>query len=63
VRAVWTIRELADLFEEWVIACWQNRPHDGLRSPVLPGRALSPNEAYALLVARTGYLPVCAGRR
>jgi transposase InsO family protein len=59
VRAAWTIRELADLFEEWLIACWQNRPHDGLRSPVLPGRALSPNEAYALLVARAGYLPVC----
>jgi Mu transposase, C-terminal len=59
VQAAWTIRELADLFEEWLIACWQNRPHDGLRSPVLPGRALSPNEAYALLVARTGYLPVC----
>jgi hypothetical protein len=59
VQAVWTIRELADLFEEWLIACWQNRPHDGLRSPFLPGRALSPNEAYALLVARTGYLPVC----
>ena len=59
VQAVWTIRELADLFDEWVIACWQNRPHDGLRSPFLPGRALSPNEVYALLVARTGYLPVC----
>ncbi|WP_459800195.1 hypothetical protein [Herbidospora sp. RD11066] len=42
VQAVWTIQELADLFEEWVIACWQNRPHDGLRSPLLPERALSP---------------------
>jgi transposase InsO family protein len=59
VQAVWTIRELADLFEEWVIACWQNRPHDGLRSPFLTDKALSPNEVYALLVARTGYLPVC----
>ena len=59
VQAAWTIRELADLFEEWVIAGWQNRPHDGLRSPFLPGKALSPNEIYALLVARTGYLPVC----
>lgn len=59
VQAIWTIRELADLFDEWVIACWQNRPHDGLRSPFLPGKALSPNEVYALLVARTGYLPIC----
>jgi transposase InsO family protein len=61
VAAAWTIRELADLFDEWVIAGWQSRPHDGLRSPFLPGRALSPNEVYALLVARTGYLPVPLG--
>ncbi|MGP4105145.1 Mu transposase C-terminal domain-containing protein [Nonomuraea sp. KM90] len=59
IQAVWTIQELADLFDEWVVACWQPRPHDGLRSPFLPGRALSPNEVYALLVARSGYLPVC----
>jgi transposase InsO family protein len=58
IRAVWTIGELGDLFQEWVLACWQTRPHDGLRSPFLPGRALSPNEAYALLVARSGYLPI-----
>jgi transposase InsO family protein len=59
VEAVWTLRELADLFEEWLIACWQNRPHDGLRSPFLPGRALSRNEVYALLVAGAGHVPVC----
>jgi len=59
VQAVWTLRELADLFEEWVVAAWQTRPHDGLRSPFLPGKALSPNEVYTLLVARAGHLPVC----
>ncbi|MFJ9845863.1 Mu transposase C-terminal domain-containing protein [Kitasatospora sp. NPDC101155] len=59
VRAVWSIAELADLFQEWVVACWQSRPHDGLRSPFLPGRALSPNDVYALMVSRTGHLPVC----
>ncbi|MDX3309253.1 Mu transposase C-terminal domain-containing protein [Streptomyces sp. ME08-AFT2] len=59
VEAVWTIAELADLFQEWVVACWQTRPHDGLRSPFLPGRALSPNDVYALLVSRSGHLPVC----
>jgi len=58
VAAIWTVRELADLFDEWVIAGWQSRPHDGLRSPFMPERALSPNEAYALLVSRTGYLSV-----
>ncbi|WP_242606306.1 Mu transposase C-terminal domain-containing protein [Protofrankia symbiont of Coriaria ruscifolia] len=59
VEAAWTLPELADLFAEWMITCWQTRPHDGLRTPFLSGRALSPNEAYALLVARSGYLPVC----
>lgn len=59
VEAVWTIRELADLFDEWVVACWQHRPHEGLHSPFLPGRALSPNDVYAMLVVRAGHLPVC----
>jgi transposase InsO family protein len=59
VAAAWTIRELADLFDEWVIAGWQSRPHEGLHSPFLPARALSPNDVYALMVSRSGYLPVC----
>jgi transposase InsO family protein len=58
VEAVWTLAELDDLLQEWIVACWQQRPHEGLRSPFLPGRAMSPNDAYALLVARTGYLPL-----
>jgi hypothetical protein len=39
-------------------AGWQTRPHEGLRHPLLPGRELSPNQAYAVQVARAGYLPV-----
>ncbi|MEW2252740.1 Mu transposase C-terminal domain-containing protein [Streptomyces sp. NPDC006975] len=58
IEAVWTLAELDCLFQEWIVACWQQRPHEGLRSPFLPGRAMSPNDAYALLVSRTGYLPV-----
>jgi hypothetical protein len=37
---------------------WQNRPHDGLRDPLTPGRALTPNEKYAALVETAGYVPV-----
>ncbi|MFD8474081.1 Mu transposase C-terminal domain-containing protein [Streptomyces globisporus] len=58
VEPVWTLAELGDLLQEWIVACWQQRPHDGLRSPFLPGRSMSPNDAYALLVARTGYVPL-----
>lgn len=57
-RAVWPIGDLQDLLDEWVIAGWQRRPHDGLRHPDLPRTALSPNEMYAALVASAGYLPL-----
>jgi Mu transposase, C-terminal len=57
-QAAWTLPQLQELLDEWIVAGWQNRLHDGLRSPYLPGRELSPNEAYAVMVARAGYLPV-----
>ncbi|MFJ2866598.1 Mu transposase C-terminal domain-containing protein [Kitasatospora sp. NPDC087314] len=56
-EAVWTLAQLQDLLDEWII-CWQHRPHEGLRNPYMPGRTLSPNESYAIAVARAGYLPV-----
>jgi putative transposase len=56
--AVWTLAELQDLLDEWVVAGWQDRPHDGLRNPRTPGLALSPNEMYAALVSIVGYVPV-----
>ncbi len=41
-----------------MVACWQHRPHEGLRDPLTPGVMLSPNEKYAALVAVAGYVPV-----
>ena len=40
------------------MAVWQNRPHDGLRDPVTPGRAFTPNEKYAALVESAGHVPI-----
>jgi hypothetical protein len=57
-RAAWSLPELQALLDEWLVAVWQNRPHDGLRDPAVPGRAFSPNEKYAALVAVAGYVPV-----
>ncbi len=57
-QAVWSLAQLQDLFDQWVVAGWQPRPHDGLRHPELPRSALSPNEMYAALVAAAGYLPL-----
>jgi transposase InsO family protein len=56
--AAWSIIELQDLLDEWIVAVWQNRPHDGLRHPLMPGKALTPNEQYAVLVETAGYVPV-----
>jgi hypothetical protein len=55
---LWSIHELQQLLDEWIVASWQNRPHDGLRDPLAPGRMFTPNEKYAALVAAAGYVPV-----
>lgn len=55
---LWSLVELQGLLDEWVVASWQNRPHDGLRDPSAPGRAYTPNEKYAALVEAAGYVPV-----
>lgn len=54
----WTLTELQELLDEWLLAGWQHRPHDALRDPLMPKRVLSPNEMYAALVAAAGYLPL-----
>ncbi|MGW2482472.1 hypothetical protein ACWCWQ_21915 [Streptomyces sp. NPDC001571] len=55
---LWSLPELQRLLDEWVIAVWQTRPHDGLRDPQAPGRAFSPNEEYTTLLQSCGYVPV-----
>ncbi|MBI0378899.1 DDE-type integrase/transposase/recombinase, partial [Streptomyces albiflaviniger] len=61
-EAVWTLAQLAEMFQEWIICGWQGREHDGLRHPMMPRCALSPNEMWAALVAVCGYVPVPLGR-
>ena len=56
--AAWSMAELQALLDEWIVTVWQNRPHDGLRDPLAPGRALTPNERYAALIDVAGYVPV-----
>ncbi|MFH8376663.1 Mu transposase C-terminal domain-containing protein [Streptomyces cyaneofuscatus] len=55
---LWSLPELQDLLDEWVVAKWQNRPHEGLRDPDHPGRLFTPNQKYAALVEACGYVPV-----
>ncbi len=56
--AVFTVAALQDLFDEWVVAVWQNRPHESLTHLWGQGAAVSPNDAYTAMVARAGYVPV-----
>jgi hypothetical protein len=58
VDAVWTLPDLQDLLDEWLLCGWQARPHDALRDPYFPRRPVSPNDKYAALVAAAGYLPL-----
>ena len=58
VDAVWTVPDLQDLLDEWLLCGWQARPHDALRDPYFPRRSVSPNDKYAALVAAAGYLPL-----
>lgn len=60
-QPLWSMAGLQELLDEWLIACWMNRPHDGLRDPEHPGRAFTPNQKYAALVESAGYVPVALG--
>ena len=57
-EAIWTVAQLQELFDEWVVACWQSRRHEGLSHTWGDGRDLSPNEMYAACVAISGYVPL-----
>jgi hypothetical protein len=60
-KPLWSLPELQEMLDEWIVAHWQNRPHDGLRDPLTPGRMFTPNEKYASLVQAAGYAPVALG--
>lgn len=57
-EAVFSLVELQDLLDEWIVTGWQNRLHDGLRDPLSPGQVLTPNEKYAAMLGVAGYVPV-----
>jgi hypothetical protein len=58
-QELFTLAQLDDLLQEWIVLGWQNRVHDELRSPYNPNLpALTPNQMYAATVRAAGYLPV-----
>ncbi|MFD8285963.1 transposase [Streptomyces solisilvae] len=57
-EACWTLAQVQELLDEWIVADWQHRPHASLRHPLAPKLTVSPNEMWGALVGVTGYVPV-----
>ena len=57
-QPLWSLMQMQDLLDEWLISVWQNREHAGLRDPLHPQRTFSPNQKYATLIETAGYVPV-----
>jgi putative transposase len=61
-EAFWTLAEVQNLLDLWIVAVWQNKPHPGLRHPAMPKKDLTPNEAYAALAGVAPTTHVALGR-
>ncbi|MHC0433431.1 transposase [Streptomyces sp. O3] len=57
-EACWTLPQLQEFLDEWVVSGWQERCHRELRHPLMPRLALSPNEMWAALIGISGHVPV-----
>ncbi|KDQ71452.1 Mu transposase C-terminal domain-containing protein [Streptomyces sp. NTK 937] len=55
--ACYSVAQMQDLLDEWLVH-YHHRPHEGLRHPMMPKKALTPNQMWAVLVAVAGYVPV-----
>lgn len=62
-EAMWTLAEVQNLLDLWIVAVWQNKPHPGLRHPAMPKKDLTPNEAYAALASVAPTVNVALDRR
>jgi len=61
VKPMFTMSQLKELFDEFVIIGWQNRVYTGLTLPHFPGRELTPNQAYGYAVSNAGYVQCPVG--
>jgi putative transposase len=55
-HARWTLSDIDYFFAEYVIAVYQRRHHAGLILPGFDNLRLSPNDAYRILVHKSGYV-------
>jgi transposase InsO family protein len=55
-HARWTLSDIEFFFAEYVISVYQRRHHTGLVLPGFDNLKLSPNDAYRILVHKSGYV-------
>ncbi|MEU0742376.1 Mu transposase C-terminal domain-containing protein [Streptomyces sp. NPDC006134] len=56
--AYWSMPQLQDLLDEWVLAVWHHRPQEQLQHPLLPRAGLAPQEMWELLLGAAGRMPL-----
>lgn len=61
-EARFSLADVQSLLDWWLVAVWQNRPHQGLRHPAMPRKDLTPNEAFAALSGVAPQIPVTLTR-
>ncbi|WP_331489839.1 hypothetical protein [Streptomyces sp. Go40/10] len=53
----YSVPQLQDLLDGWLVH-YHLQPHEGLRHPMMPKKALTPNQMWAALVVVAGHVPV-----
>ncbi|MBI0298949.1 Mu transposase C-terminal domain-containing protein [Streptomyces sp. PRKS01-29] len=56
--AYWSMPQLQDLLDEWILAVWHHRPQEQLRHPLLPRAGLAPQEMWEVLLGAAGRVPL-----
>lgn len=54
----WSLPQLQDLLDEWILAVWHRRPQEQLRHPLLPRAGLTPKEMWQVLLGAAGRVPL-----
>ncbi|MEU9900828.1 hypothetical protein ACIBCS_43315 [Streptomyces phaeochromogenes] len=52
--AYWSLSQLQDLLDEWILAMWHHRPQEQLQHPLLGRASLTPQECGKCCWARPG---------
>lgn len=56
--AYWSLPQLQDLLDEWILAVWHQRPQEQLSHPLLPRAGLAPLQMWEVLLGAAGGVPL-----